>query len=141
MPYLPPTEALSGPFADLASIRERMGPPPWRVGLVGEPGARVVLLCWAPGFATVPHRHPGAEELFLVIEGRARFSIGDAPEREIGPGELVLARRDEIHAITVPEDGPELVLLAAVAPNEDRPDEAIESEGLERGSAAVERPR
>jgi quercetin dioxygenase-like cupin family protein len=125
MPYLSPTDALGAAFADLASIRDRMGPAPWRVGLIGEPGVRVVLLCWAPGDATVPHRHPGAEELFLVIEGRARFSVGDA-EREVGPGELVVARRGEIHAIAVPEGGPELVLLAAVAPNEDRPDEAIE---------------
>ena len=111
---------------DLTAVRRRMGVAPWRVGLTGEPGIRVVLLCWAPGSATVPHHHPGAEEVFLVVEGRARFGIEGRPEREVGPGELVVARRGERHWIAVPEDAPELVLLAAVAPNEDRRDEAVE---------------
>ena len=60
-----------------------------------------------------------------MVRGRALFSIGDAPEREVLPGEFVLARRGVRHAIRVPDDTP-LLLLAAVSPNEDRPDEEVE---------------
>jgi quercetin dioxygenase-like cupin family protein len=126
MPYLPPSEALNEAFVDLDALGERMGPTPWRAALVGTPGLRVVVLRWPPAYATVPHRHPGADEIFLVLEGRAWFTIGDEPERSVGPGELVLARCGQRHAIRVPDDGAGLVLLAAVAPNEDVPDEAVE---------------
>ena len=103
-----------------------MGEAPRRVALVATPGLRVVLLRWPPGFATVPHHHPHAEEIFLVLEGRAVFSIGDEPEREVGSGRLMLAERGRWHAIRVPLDTGPLMLLVAVAPNGDAPDEAIE---------------
>ncbi len=125
MPYVNDGSALDQPFTRLDTLAEAAGPGPWRIPLVGTDGLRVVLLRWLPGYATVPHVHPGAEEIFFVVSGRASFTVGDLPEREVGPGELVLARRGTNHAIRVP--GPEpLVLLAAVAPNEDRPDETIE---------------
>jgi quercetin dioxygenase-like cupin family protein len=60
-----------------------------------------------------------------VIRGHAFFAIGDEPEREVGPGEFMLAMRGVRHAIRVPERAP-VMLLAAVAPNEDRPDETVE---------------
>lgn len=126
MPHVSPLEGLNEAFLDLDALRERSGAAPWRAALVGTPGLRVVLLRWPAGFATVPHNHPGAEEIFLVIDGQARFTIGDRPERAVGPGELMLARRGERHAIRVPEGGPDLVLLAAVAPNEDVANETIE---------------
>lgn len=85
----------------------------------------MVLLCWAPGYASVPHRHPAAEEIFQIVRGRALFRIGAEPEREAGPGELLLAMRGSRHAIRVIGDEP-LLMLAAVAPNEARPDETIE---------------
>jgi quercetin dioxygenase-like cupin family protein len=126
MPYVTVAEGLNQAFLDLGSLRERTDAAPWRTALVGMPGLRVVLQRWPPGFATVPHHHPGAEEIFLVIDGQARFTIGDRPERTVGPGELMLAQRGERHSIRVPEDGRDLVLLAAVAPNEDVPNETIE---------------
>ncbi|MEA2025265.1 MAG: cupin domain-containing protein [Chloroflexota bacterium] len=125
MPYVAETEALDHAFMDLERLADELDAPPSRLCLVGTSGLRVILLHWPPGFATVPHLHPGAEEIFRVIRGRAAFTIGDEPEREVGPGELVIARRGVRHAIRVPEGG-SLVLLAAVAPNEDRPDEQIE---------------
>jgi quercetin dioxygenase-like cupin family protein len=129
MPHVAPDEGLNRSFAALADIGSAMGVEPGggpaRVALVGSPGLRVVLLRWPPGFATVPHHHPHAEEVFLVLEGRATFIIGSAPPRLVEPGVLVLARRGERHAIEVPDDV-ELLLLAAVAPNEDRADETLE---------------
>lgn len=125
MPFVKADEALGRPFADLDALAAGQGPPPWRLCLVGTPGLRVVLLHWPPGFTTVPHRHPHAEETFEVIRGRAAFAIGDEPERIVGPGTFVVAARGVRHAIRVPS-GPPVLLLAAVAPNEDRPDETIE---------------
>ena len=125
MPYVTQEEALNVPFLGLNLLTGELGQAPWRAALVGSPALRVTLLHWAPGYATIPHVHPGAEEIFLVIAGRACFAIGDEPEREVGPGELMLAKRGELHAIRVPEGAP-LTLLSAVAPNQDRPDETIE---------------
>ncbi|HEX8940933.1 MAG TPA: cupin domain-containing protein [Candidatus Limnocylindrales bacterium] len=124
MPHVAPGEALDRAFVDLAGLADDLGPSPWRACLVGTPGLRVVLLHWPGGHATVPHLHPGAEEIFQVLRGRARFTVGDE-ERLVGPGELVLAPRGVRHVIRVPDDAP-VLLLAAVAPNEDRPDETIE---------------
>jgi quercetin dioxygenase-like cupin family protein len=126
MPHVRDGEALDRPFVDLDALAVELGPPPWRAPLVGSGSMRVVLLHWPPGFATVPHLHPAAEETFLVLRGRALFTIGDGPEREVGSGTFLLARRGVRHAIRVPNDGESLVLLAAVSPNEDRPDETLE---------------
>lgn len=125
MPFVTEEEAFNRPFLDLDSLADDLGSPPWRACVVGTPAMRVILLHWPPGYSTVPHVHPAAEEIFQVVRGRAVFAIGDEPEREVGPGSFALAKRGELHAIRVPE-GASLLLLAAVAPNEDRPDETIE---------------
>ena len=125
MPYVTVAEGLNEAFLDLGALQERTDAP-WRTALVGTPRLRMVLLRWPPGFTTVPHHHPGAEEIFLVLDGQACFTIGDRPERTVSPGALMLAQRGERHSIRVPEDGRDLVLLAAVAPNEDVPNETIE---------------
>ncbi len=96
------------------------------VVLVGTPGLRVVLLCWPPGFSTVRHVHPAAEETFSIVSGRALFTIGDEPEREVGPGSFLLAERGVRHLIRVPDGGEPLLLLAAVAPTKDWAQETIE---------------
>lgn len=126
MPFVSTTEALNAAYVDLEDIVRESGQPPWRRCLVGTPALRVVLLAWPPGFATVPHVHPAAEEIFSVVRGRALFTIGDGPEHEVGPGSMLLAARGVRHSIRVPEGDVPLLLLAAVAPNEDRADETVE---------------
>jgi len=125
MPHVAEGEALNRPFLDLDAVARGLGPPPWRECLVGTPGLRVVLLHWPAGFATVPHVHAAADEVFQVLRGRAFFAIGNVREREVGPGEFMFARRGVRHSIGVSGDEP-LMLLTAVAPNDDRPDETIE---------------
>jgi mannose-6-phosphate isomerase-like protein (cupin superfamily) len=125
MPFVPAGQGLDLPSIDLDDLAARMGDPPWRAMLVGTGGTRVVLLRWPAGFATVPHVHPGAEEIFLVLAGRALFAIGDEPSIDAGPGTFLFAPRGVLHAIRVP-DGETLTLLASVAPNEDRDDETVE---------------
>jgi mannose-6-phosphate isomerase-like protein (cupin superfamily) len=113
-------------FTDLNALRSEMGEPPWRLALVGTPRVRTILHCWEPGYATLPHCHPHADEFFLPLDGRAIFSIGDEPEREVGPGHFTLAEHGLRHAIRVPVDGGPLTMLVAVAPNEDVADDTIE---------------
>jgi quercetin dioxygenase-like cupin family protein len=125
MPHVAEGEALNRPFLDLDAVARGLGSPPWQTCLAGTPGLRVVLFHWPAGFATVPHLHPAAEEIFQVLRGRAVFAIGNAPEREVGPGEFMFAKRGVRHSISVLGDAP-LTLLTAVAPNDDRPDETIE---------------
>jgi mannose-6-phosphate isomerase-like protein (cupin superfamily) len=125
MPFVTPGEAHDLAFLDLEAIAREAGPPPWRICVVGTSGLRVVLLQWPPGFATVPHLHPAAEEVFQILSGRALFTIGDEAEREVGPGQFMLAKRGVRHGIRVAGEEP-LLLIAAVAPNEDRVDETIE---------------
>jgi quercetin dioxygenase-like cupin family protein len=126
MPYVPPTEALGRQSADLEAVADGMGEPPWRVALVGTPALRVVLVRWPAGYATVPHVHPHADEVFQVLRGRALFALGEAEEIEAGPGDFLHAGVGVPHAIRVPADGAPVTLLASVAPNEDRADEAVE---------------
>jgi mannose-6-phosphate isomerase-like protein (cupin superfamily) len=126
MPFVSTAEAMNVVSLDIDAIARESGDPPWRRCLVGTPGLRVVLLAWPPGYSTIPHVHPVAEEVFSIISGRARFTIGDEPECEVGPGSFLLAERGVSHAIRVPEGDVPLLLLAAVAPNEDRLDETIE---------------
>ena len=126
MPFVSATEALNQVSVDLGALARESGEPPWRRCLVGTPGLRVVLLCWPPGFSSVRHVHPAAEEIFSIVSGRALFSIGDEPEREVGPGAFLLAQRGLRHVISVPSDGAPVLMLAAVAPNEDWAQETIE---------------
>jgi quercetin dioxygenase-like cupin family protein len=125
MPFVSVAEALNLPLQDLEALARDAGEMPWRIALVGTPGLRVTFHGWPPGFTTIPHRHPHAEEIFKVVSGRALFTIGDAPERDVGPGELVLALRGVRHLIRVGPGVP-VIMLAVVAPNDDRPDETIE---------------
>lgn len=126
MPFVSAAEALNQAFVDLDELARGSGEPPWRRCLVGTPGLRVVLLCWPPGFSSVRHVHPVAEETFSIVSGRALFTIGDEPEREVGPGSFLLAERGVRHLIRVPDGDEPLLLLAAVAPNEDWAEETIE---------------
>jgi quercetin dioxygenase-like cupin family protein len=125
MPFVSEAEAFNLSIQDLEALARDAGEMPWRLALVGTPGLRLTYHGFPPGFSTVPHRHPHAEEIFKVLSGRALFTIGDEPEREVRSGELVLAMRGVRHRIRVGPEGP-MIMLAAVAPNEDRPDETIE---------------
>ena len=134
MPYVAPEDAHNQPALDLDTVVPVMGEAnasgvPGRTRLIGTDSARWVLLHWPPGYVTTPHYHPRAEEAFYILRGRAIFRFGDEAEpREVGPGTLLLARRNQRHTIGVP--GPEpLLFIASVTPNEDAPDETIDEPG------------
>jgi quercetin dioxygenase-like cupin family protein len=129
MPYVDRHDALNAMSVDLDAEIARRGAAPWRVELVGDPAVRMVLLGFPPGFATVPHLHPHAVELFHVLAGCLGFRLDQEPERIVGPGTVLLARVGQLHGLRVVGDQP-LVIAATVAPNQDLADEAIDQPGL-----------
>jgi quercetin dioxygenase-like cupin family protein len=125
VPYVPEADAIARPDADLVALARDHGPGPWRISLVGDDGVRAVLLGWPAGFRTIPHRHPRASELFQVQSGRIGFRLDDRPEVTLAPGSFLVARPGELHGLRVLGADP-AVLVAVVAPNEDRFDEAVD---------------
>jgi mannose-6-phosphate isomerase-like protein (cupin superfamily) len=67
-----------------------------------------------PDHATMPHVHPGMEETWEVVSGRAGFQIGDR-ELEAGPGERVVAPPGVVHRGWNLSDG-ETVLRITMRP-------------------------
>jgi mannose-6-phosphate isomerase-like protein (cupin superfamily) len=125
MPYVAPTQTLNTLSVDLSAVRAEKGPAPWRVPLLGAEQARCVLLAFPPGYATLPHHHPHAVEMFLIIEGTGTFDIGGV-QYAATSGTLLWSPPGVQHTITV--DGPaDLVFLASVAPNQQLDDETIEA--------------
>jgi quercetin dioxygenase-like cupin family protein len=129
MPYVDARDALNSSAVDLIRESGVHGPGPWRIALVGDPGMRVVLIGWPSGFATVPHHHPHAPEIFQVVRGRLGFRLDDTKELEVDPGTLLLAMPGQVHGLRVLGSQP-LVILAAVGPNLQSADEVIETPGV-----------
>lgn len=125
MPYVARSEALSEWDADLDAVIARHDGPPWRQPLLGNDDLRVVLICWPPGFRTVPHHHPHASETFQVLQGRLGFRLDDRPEIDVPPGGMCIAHRGQVHGLRVLGDEA-LVLIACVGPNQDVPDEQVD---------------
>lgn len=122
MPYVAPSEARNRRLERWQSVKEEMGPPPWRVPLVADERERMVLLHWPANYQAQAHVHPRANETFFVLEGSATFRFGDGQEVEGEPGTQVWGPANVSHQITV---GPEhLLLLCSLSPNE--PDDTIE---------------
>ena len=72
------------------------------------------LNCFEPGQEHALHAHAGQDKLYYVVEGQGIVRVGD-DETSISPGDLVLAKADEPHALRNP--GPErLIVMAVLAP-------------------------
>lgn len=59
-----------------------------------------------------PHYHTQCDELLYLLQGKASFTIGDNPERNLNPGELVIFNRNVIHSVRPLGDVPALFLTA-----------------------------
>jgi mannose-6-phosphate isomerase-like protein (cupin superfamily) len=132
----------------------------WNMGtlwvLLGEPertnGSTTVLELTTPvGSGPPPHVHQHSDEWFYVLEGRARFRLGDR-EVEGGPGAFIFVPRGTAHSFTVIDgpmrklnvytpSGPERFTLAVGTPTADlvlppaglpRPDPALIEEANRR---------
>ncbi len=52
-----------------------------------------------PGGRTTPHYHPQTEEIYYILEGNARMTIGEETS-EVGPGDAIAIPPGEVHTIT-----------------------------------------
>ncbi len=100
----------------------RWDPEAWRfsqekmakVGLFSSQRFFLDLYCLEPGQTQKAHAHEGSDKVYLVVEGRGRFRVGD-DEQQLSPGEGVLAASGETHGIVNDSDA-RLVVLTLMAP-------------------------
>jgi mannose-6-phosphate isomerase-like protein (cupin superfamily) len=85
--------------------------------LHGDVGVCLIFVDAPPGRGPSLHRHP-YEELFLVQEGRATFTLGDE-QRQVAAGEMAIAPAGEPHAFKNTGDGPLRMIDIHVSPRFD----------------------
>jgi mannose-6-phosphate isomerase-like protein (cupin superfamily) len=70
----------------------------------GDAGVSLILVDMRPGGRVRLHRHP-YEEVFVVQEGRARFTV-EAEELEVQAPRIVIVRPGVTHGFMNPGPGP-----------------------------------
>jgi len=83
--------------------------------LLVTPQIRARFARMDPGEEASFHSHDLGHEIFLVLQGRALFTI-DGGERELGPGEMCVALVDQIHKVRAVGDEP-MVMYLSVTPH------------------------
>ena len=72
------------------------------------------LYCVAPGQTQKAHTHGDQDKIYVVLEGRARISVGGS-EETLGPWEAVIAPAGIEHGLV--NDGPaDALILVVVTP-------------------------
>ena len=77
------------------------------------------------GAATAAHRHPRTEEIYYILRGAGRMTVG-AEEREVGPGDGILIPPGTRHTIRNVGAEP-LVFLCCCAPPYAHEDTVLEA--------------
>jgi mannose-6-phosphate isomerase-like protein (cupin superfamily) len=77
-----------------------------------------------PGGATQPHRHPETEEMYYVLSGAGRITVG-GETRDVGPLDAVLIPPGTPHTIANTGQKP-LVFLCCCAPPYSHEDTVLE---------------
>jgi quercetin dioxygenase-like cupin family protein len=73
------------------------------------------IYCLEPGQEQKIHAHPGADKIYYVIEGTARFHIG-GNEQDLSENQIVFAAADLPHGVQN-HSAARVVLLVFMAPN------------------------
>lgn len=79
------------------------------------PQIRARFLKMQPGQVARLHSHDLGHEVFLVLEGRARFEI-DGEAAELGAGQMCVALADQMHQVSVVGDEP-MTMYLSVTPH------------------------
>ena len=79
------------------------------------PQIRSRFLRMEPGTVAERHSHDLGHEIFLILEGNARFEIA-GEIAELGPGQMCVARIDEPHQVSVIGDEP-MTMYLSVTPH------------------------
>jgi quercetin dioxygenase-like cupin family protein len=85
-----------------------------KIALATTPRVQIDLYCAAPGQSQKPHTHGDQDKIYVVLEGRGRFTV-DGTEEVLAAGEAVLAPAGAEHGVV--NDGAErLLVLVMVSP-------------------------
>ncbi|HEX6212157.1 MAG TPA: cupin domain-containing protein [Methylomirabilota bacterium] len=85
-----------------------------RITLGATPRVHLDLYALEPGQAQRVHTHDDQDKVYVVLEGRGRFTIGTT-EETLEPGEAVVAAAGAPHGVAN-DSGARLLLLVLVAP-------------------------
>ena len=102
-------------FLDTSAVRDFSPEKLRKANLFETPHMFCDVYLLEPGQLQKVHAHGGATKFYYVIEGRARFTIGDE-ERSLGAGELAWSAPGEPHGV-LNDSGERTVLLVAMGPN------------------------
>ncbi len=80
-----------------------------------SPQIRSRFLRMEPGTVAERHSHDLGHEIFLILEGRARFEIA-GEIADLGPGQMCVARIDEPHQVSVIGEEP-MTMYLSVTPH------------------------
>jgi quercetin dioxygenase-like cupin family protein len=79
------------------------------------PQIRSRFLRMEPGQVAQLHSHDLGHEVFLILAGRAEFTI-DGEVEELGPGQMCIALADQVHSVRVIGDEP-ITMYLSVTPH------------------------
>jgi len=85
------------------------------------------------GASTTPHYHPLTEEIYYILEGTGRMTIG-GESCDVGPGDAIAIPPGAIHTITTTSQTP-LKFLCCCAPGYEHADMVVVGQSPENGSA------
>jgi len=85
-----------------------------KVGLFASDSFFLDLYCLEPGQSQKAHAHEGSDKVYLVVEGRGLFQVGDE-QAQLARGECVMAPSGQTHGI-VNDSEERLVVLTLMAP-------------------------
>lgn len=83
---------------DLKAAREFSAEHHVQKFLVNTPFCSISVACWEPGQMSPIHCHPGADEIYHVLEGEGLFRDGQS-ERRLGAGGTVMFPAGEVHQV------------------------------------------
>lgn len=83
--------------------------------VVITPEIRSRFMRMEPGTVAARHSHDLGHEVFLILEGQAEFEI-DGERAVLGPGQMCVARADQMHQVRV-VGGTPMTLYLSVTPH------------------------
>jgi quercetin dioxygenase-like cupin family protein len=85
-----------------------------KIALDATPRVHLDLYALEPGQAQKVHTHDDQDKVYVVLEGRGRFTVG-ADEESLETGEAIVAPAGAAHGV-LNDSGARLLLLVLVSP-------------------------
>jgi len=85
-----------------------------KIALGATPRVHLDLYALEPGQAQKVHTHDDQDKVYVVLEGRGRFTVGEV-EETLEPGEAIVAAAGAAHGVAN-DSGARLLLLVLVSP-------------------------